>query len=57
MTHHVKKISTIVKGNTVSKVLGTAVMVCTLRLWCLNMQNKETIVKQQENATFLEANI
>lgn len=36
---------------------GTAVVIRTLRLCCLNMQNTQTTVKQQENSVSTEANI
>jgi hypothetical protein len=43
---HVKERCASVKGITCQKISGAAVMICTSRVWWLNMQNKQTTVKQ-----------
>jgi hypothetical protein len=45
------------KGIICQKVPGTAVTICTLRLWWSNMQNKQTTVKWQENVLSPEENV
>jgi hypothetical protein len=46
-----------VKGNKVSKISGITVVVHALRLWWLNIQNKQTAINQQEITLSLKADI
>jgi hypothetical protein len=57
ITDPVKKESTSVKENNVSKVSGITFMISTSRLWWLNMQNKQATMKWQENTVSPKANI